>query len=215
MKKSILLILITSLPYLLVSQIDLGGRYCMTTNAGFDTACYNFKVDGSFEYYETGCLGQYTFVAGTYEIFDSKIRLIANESDERYRTIVEELPDEKDGTVRINFRVSDMLNQGIQSTIFPDSLPLHDFSFEKHLTDPDGYVEWREKKENKKVLISLEPTAGSIFKFELDFNKSQIVLVKILAPGPNFMKSRELAFELISDIPNMISINGNPYIKEQ
>ena len=151
MKKSLIFILISFLPFALAGQIELSGIYCLTSNAGFDSQCFNFKKDGLFEYYETSCLGVESFIEGSYEIIESKMRLTLKEDDEKFKLIIKDLPEEKNGQVSIHFRVSDIQKVGIQSTIFPDSLKLKDFSFEKHLTDPEGYLKWQERKENKKT----------------------------------------------------------------
>ncbi|MGB5647247.1 MAG: hypothetical protein WBM55_09000, partial [Muriicola sp.] len=128
---------------------------------------------------------------------------------------VKDLPEEENDMVNIYFRVTDILDQGIQATIFPDSLNIHDFSFEKHLTDPDGQLKWEENKQNNKMLISIEPTAGPAYKFELDFNKSQMVLIKFIAPITDSIKNKEYDFVMMNESPKMVSIGRDTYIQKK
>ncbi|NNE15292.1 MAG: hypothetical protein HKN51_09970 [Saprospiraceae bacterium] len=215
MKKSLLFILIILLPFLLEGQIALSGKFCKTTNAGFDTQCYKFQNDGTFEYYESSCVGVERFIKGSYEIINSKIRLNLDRGAKKFKIDIKELPEEENDRVNIYFRVSNILGRGIQATIFPDSLNIHDFSFEKHLTDPDGHLKWVENKQNNKKLISIEQSAGPARKFELDFNKSQMVLIKFIPLIKDTANNKEYDFDMMNGSPKKVSIDGNTYIQNK
>ncbi len=194
---------------------SLEGTYCNNILFGENFSCFDFRPDGQFTYFNSGCFGLYEYATGAFELKeDLVLNLEINERKGNHSISFVDRPEKFENKVVIRFTVTNELGSGFQSTIIRKGADLRDFVFEQNLTDSDGKLEWVIDKQDKKEVLDLDVIPGpeNIF-FEIDYSKSQEVYITIFSGRPDLNKAYPISFKLTDGLPDGLFIGDQRFFR--
>ncbi|QYA26917.1 hypothetical protein G3I01_15910 [Gramella sp. MT6] len=184
--RKIIPVILAVLIYGCNTQKDIIGNYCSSFNGGFDSSCYYFKENQTFEYETVGDLGTYIKGSGKYEVGNKKIKLVFNSEPTIPKTQISkvDIPEKSKDSINLRFVIKDETgNKQYGAMVL---LASQDYKNKNYYSPDEDLIINKERSDQfekiKIINVFYEP-----FTFTQKLNKSQEIEIIQIPEQPHIV----------------------------